>query len=84
MNVVTFLKDTPNSETRANDSVIVVATRLDASGLFQNQFRGAATAGVGFVTQLLVARAIGTIAEDLQADPNVKDIMFAFMQGVSA
>ncbi|XP_035829670.1 nicastrin [Aplysia californica] len=82
-NVVTLLKDTRDNETRANSSVIVMATRLDATSLFQNEYRGADTTVAGFVTMLATAQTLWKVKAELKADSNAKDILFTFFQGES-
>ncbi|PVD27737.1 hypothetical protein C0Q70_12909 [Pomacea canaliculata] len=80
-NIITTLKAVQNNETRPNDSVIVVATRLDTMGIFHNEYPGADSPVTGLVTLLATAKALWSQRKFILNQPNSTDIMFAFFQG---
>ncbi|XP_064651115.1 nicastrin-like [Lineus longissimus] len=75
-NVFSTMKFVNKTEKREDKSIIIAATRLDASSLFDNLYPGADVL-TGVVALLAAAEAIGKVKGDL----NKKDIMFTFFQG---
>ncbi|KAK2156905.1 hypothetical protein LSH36_202g04004 [Paralvinella palmiformis] len=79
---IRFQNKTDFNDTLEEGSIIMAATKLDATGLFQYIVPGAYTTVAGFVTLLAAAQALGSVKESI--DPvRDKPIMFAFFQGES-
>ncbi|KAK3764619.1 hypothetical protein RRG08_008497 [Elysia crispata] len=81
-NHVTMM-NTPQNETRANDSVIIVGARMDSTALFTLEYRSSDTCVSGFVTLLAAMEALWRVKNMIRNTAGAKDIMFAFFHGES-
>ncbi|XP_077985651.1 nicastrin-like [Glandiceps talaboti] len=82
-NVISFLKPTNKSTPLVNDSLIVVAAKLDSDSLFYDltPAPGAENDITGFVTLLSVVETLSRLP--LETKQVMKNIMFTFFQGES-
>ncbi|XP_066955475.1 nicastrin [Macrobrachium rosenbergii] len=69
------------SEDLADQSVIIVAARMDAASMYDNISPGVASAVAGLVTLMSTAEAINRHREEIMAAESNKNIMFILYQG---
>jgi nicastrin len=64
-----------------NDSVTIVAARLDSFSMFDGQYPGVDSATLGFVAVHAVAEALGKVRDKLSVAAGAKPVLFALFHG---
>ncbi|XP_063862267.1 nicastrin-like [Scylla paramamosain] len=80
-NIWGTLKPMNSSEVVPEKSVIIVATRMDASSMFDNISPGANSAVSGLVTLMLAAEALYKMKEEIIKSGTQKNVLFVIFQG---
>lgn len=80
-NIWGTLKPMNSTEVIPEKSVIIVATRMDATSMFDNISPGANSAISGLVTLMIVAEAIYKMKEEISKSGTDKNVLFIIYQG---